>query len=160
MVRPFEARDTGAWALFRSRLWPDADPQDLARECERFARGHVLPNVATIFIAEDEASVAVGFLELSIRAFSDGCESMPVPHLEAWYVEPGARGRGFGAVLVAAAETWARSRGFSELASDTDVKNVESRRAHARCGFAEVEHLIKFRKSLHESYAPSPADSK
>ena len=49
-----------------------------------------------------------------------------------------------------AAELWARGQGFSEIASDTEVHNGASQRAHEACGFEEVERLIKFRKALEE----------
>jgi aminoglycoside 6'-N-acetyltransferase I len=90
----------------------------------------------------------VGFLELSVRDFADGCDSAPVPHVEGWYIEPPARGLALGADLMHAAETWSVERGFSELASDTEVENVASQNAHAACGFEETERLVKFRKSL------------
>jgi aminoglycoside 6'-N-acetyltransferase I len=132
----------------RSRLWPDADPEELATESRRFAEGHALPNVTAVFLAEDEASIPIGFLELSVRAFADGCDSMPVPFIEGWYVDAAARGRGKGAALMRAAEEWARANGFVEIASDTEAGNEASRRAHAACGFTEVEHAIRFRKAL------------
>jgi aminoglycoside 6'-N-acetyltransferase I len=106
-----------------------------------------VPTLEAVFIS-DEGNAATGFLELAVRPFSDGCESMPVPHVEAWYVEPHLRGRGIGRALMAAAETWAVSRGFTELASDTELSNEASVRAHLRCGFTEQERLIKFRKVL------------
>jgi aminoglycoside 6'-N-acetyltransferase I len=148
MIRVLEAADTEVWATLRSRLWPDADPQALALESRRFAEGHTLANITAVFLAEHEASNPLGFIELSVRAFADGCESMPVPHIEAWYVEPAARGKGFGKALMRAAEGWARSNGFVEIASNTEVENEGSRYAHGACGFMEVEHLVKFRKSL------------
>ena len=131
----------------RAALWPDATASDLAADTHAFVRGVPMPAIEAVFIA-DEGDAAVGFLELAVRPFSDGCESMPVPHVEAWYVEPQARGRGIGRALMAAAEGWATSRGFTELASDTEIDNVASLRAHVRCGFAEIERLIKFRKVL------------
>jgi aminoglycoside 6'-N-acetyltransferase I len=83
-----------------------------------------------------------------MRAFSDGCDSMPVPHVEGWYVEPFARRRHVGSALMQAAENWARERGFAELASDTEPWNDASLAAHARIGFQETERLVKFRKVL------------
>lgn len=115
MIRVFEAADTEVWAILRSRLWPDANPQVLALESRRFAQGHALANITAVFLAEDGVSIPVGFLELSVRAFADGCESMPVPHVEGWYVEPAARGKGFGKALMLAAEGWARSKGSLKL---------------------------------------------
>lgn len=132
----------------RARLWPDAGAAELAAEARAFVGGKAAPTLDEAFIAEDRAAAPIGFLELAVRAFSDGCTSMPVPHIEGWYVEPSARGNGAGRRLMEAAEAWARARGFSELGSDTEVHNEGSLRAHEACGFAEVERLIKFRKGL------------
>ncbi len=147
-IRPVEARDADAWAAMRVLLWPEVEPGDLLRETREFVTGVALPAVAAAFIAEDEG--LLGFIEIAVRAFSDGCDSMPVPHVEGWYVEPRARGRGAGRGLMRAAESWARSRGFSELASDTEVHNDASQRAHEACGFEEVDRLVKFRKVLRD----------
>jgi aminoglycoside 6'-N-acetyltransferase I len=155
MIRSFAKGDTEVWAAFRARLWPDADPQELALECRAFADGIPVPDITAVLIAEDEASHPIGFLELSIRASAPGCASMPIAYVEAWYVEPHARRQGVGVALMRAADNWARSRGFVELASDTDVGNEASQCAHARCDFQEVEstsgahrRFIQFRKSL------------
>ena len=147
MIRSFAPSDTGAWAAMRARLWPHAGAE-LRREAEQFAGGTPLPFVSAVFVAEDASRAPVGFLELALRSFSDGCESMPVPHVEGWYVEPAARGKGFGRALIQAAEEWSRARGYAELASDTEIDNAASLRAHEACGFDEVERLIKLRKSL------------
>ena len=149
LVRSVRPDDVAAWTMLRSRLWPAARAADLAAEASDFVAGNALPTIAAVFIAEEEAT-AVGFLELAVRSFSDGCESMPVPHVEGWYVEPLARGKGVGRALMDSAESWARERGFTELASDTEPWNERSIAAHARCGFRETERLVKFCKTLHE----------
>jgi len=145
-VRELQPAESGAWAAMRAKLWPGADAE-LARECMAFVGGIPLPHIAAVFIAQD-AGIAVGFLELALRSFSDGCQSMPVPHVEGWYVEPRARNKGAGRALMLAAEAWSLQRGYSELASDTEIDNAASLRAHQRCGFTEVERLIKLRKPL------------
>jgi aminoglycoside 6'-N-acetyltransferase I len=147
-IDAFDPSDTEQWAMLRARLWPDADPDELMRECRAFAAGMPMPTVFAVFVARDDAAGLTGFIELSVRPFSDGCDSMPVPHVEAWYVDPGVRRAGVGRALMVAAEEWARARGFTELASDTEVTNVMSLHAHERCGFSEVERLIKLRKPL------------
>jgi aminoglycoside 6'-N-acetyltransferase I len=146
-VRPVRGDDAQTWATLRARLWPAADPRELAEEAAAFLGGKNVPTIAAVFLAGND-SAALGFIELAIRSFSDGCDSMPVPHVEGWYVEPFARGRGAGRALMQAAEDWARERGFTELASDTEPWNDASLAAHARCGFQETERLVKFRKLL------------
>jgi aminoglycoside 6'-N-acetyltransferase I len=133
--------------MLRARLWPAADAEELATEAEAFLDGREVPTIAAVFLAEEEG-VPLGFLEVAMRAFSDGCDSMPVPHVEGWYVEPFARRRHVGSALMQAAENWARERGFAELASDTEPWNDASLAAHARIGFQETERLVKFRKVL------------
>lgn len=146
-IRAVRPEDAQTWLALRSRLWPSADPAELAAQCTAFIDGYEVPTIAAVFLAEDEGAT-IGFLELAMRSFSDGCDSMPVPHVEGWYVEPFARGRGVGRALMQAAEDWARAHGFAELASDTEPWNEASIAAHARFGFEETERLIKFRKVL------------
>lgn len=131
----------------RTRLWPDADRDELAREAQSYVGGSETI-LDAVLVAEDEASNPVGFVEITIRAFSDGCDSMPVPHVEGWYVEESVRGRGVGRALMRAAEDWARARGFTELASDSELDNPAAQSAHAHCGFEEVDRIVKFRKVL------------
>jgi aminoglycoside 6'-N-acetyltransferase I len=131
----------------RAKLWPQADAAELEREANDFAAGTNVPTIDAVFIAERNGR-AIGFLELSLREFSDGCDSMPVPYVEGWYVEPDARGIGVGRALMQAAEAWSIERGFTELASDTEIENEASLRAHERCGFEETERLIKLHKRL------------
>ncbi len=142
-----QSSDANAWGALRARLWREAGERELMAEARAFLDGSEVAIVAAAFIAEVE-SVPAGFIELSVRAFADGCESSPVPHVEGWYVEPFARGRGVGRAMMEAAAAWSRERGFIELASDSDLRNADSLKAHARCGFIETERLVKFRRSL------------
>jgi len=132
----------------RARLWPDADADELARECRAFVAGTKRGIVDAAFLSLNDSVQPIGFIELSVRAFSDGCDSMPVPHVEGWYVEESARGQGLGKALMRAAEEWARERGYTELASDSELNNDAAQRAHSACGFEEVDRLVKFRKPL------------
>jgi len=129
-------------------LWSSAPAADLLREARSFIAGAPETMLDAAFLAEDGAGTVVGFIEVSVRDFADGCDSMPIPHVEGWYVEPAARRQSVGRSLMNAAEAWARERGFTELASDTELHNTASQSAHGGCGFEEVERLVKFRKSL------------
>jgi aminoglycoside 6'-N-acetyltransferase I len=130
----------------RARLWPDADPGELAAEAAAFLAGTRLLVPIAAFVAT--ASAPMGFLELGVRSYANGCTSMPVPFVEGWYVEPEARGRGVGRRLMEAAEAWCRDHGYSELGSDTQLWNEASLHAHTACGFSETERVVYLRKDL------------
>jgi aminoglycoside 6'-N-acetyltransferase I len=63
-------------------------------------------------------------------------------------VDPDVRRRGYGGALLAAAENWARGRGYTEIASDALLDNSVSLEAHTRSGYEVVERIVQFRKSL------------
>lgn len=134
-----------AWIHLRSALWPD-ESEDHRQEVAAFLAGHS-PHIDQVWIAE-MGGQAVGFLEARIRPEAPGSTRGRIPYVEGWFVTPEQRGRRVGAALMAACEAWARAQGFSELASDTEVHNVLSQRAHAALGFEEVERTVAFWKSL------------
>jgi len=145
-TRPLEPRDRHIWATMRAELWPDEDSDLLGHETLLHFSGS--PLAAAVFICEDLDGAPCGFLELSLRAYAEGCTSNPVPFIEGWYVRPAARHKGAGRALVSAAENWALLRNFTEIASDTEISNAQSQGAHAALGYEEVERLVTFRKSL------------
>jgi putative acetyltransferase len=101
------------------------------------------------FIAVDDAGVAVGLAEASLRSdHVNGTASSPVAFLEGLYVVPEARRRGAARSLVENVERWARSVGCRELASDAQFENELSHTVHASLGFGETERVVYFRKEL------------
>ena len=130
----------------RRALWPDAAPGELLEEAEAYFRG--AGPLRAVFLGVGSSGEPMGMLELSLRAVAEGCRTTPVPYVEGWYVVAQARRRGIGRELMAAAETWARERGYTEIASDALVDNLPSERAHQALGFVEVERAIHFRKDL------------
>jgi aminoglycoside 6'-N-acetyltransferase I len=145
-LRPLELKDRRAWAEMRAALWPDADPSELAHETVKHFAG--VKAADEIFVAEDVSGRLLGFLELSLRVYAEGCTSSPVPYVEGWYVIAESRHTGVGRRLVEAAENWSRLRGFTEMGSDAGLKNDMSRAAHEALGFEEVERIVCYRKPL------------
>ncbi len=145
-VRPIEARDRQAWADMRAALWPEEDADELAHETITHFAGKQVEEA--VLVAEAVDGNLIGFLELGLRDYAEGCRSSPVPFVEAWYVAAEARHRGTGRALVEAAERWALTRGFTEIASDTQTDNGASQEAHAALGFEEASRIVCFRKSL------------
>jgi aminoglycoside 6'-N-acetyltransferase I len=144
-VRTLQPMDRAAWARLRAALWPEATPEEHAREMDEIL-GH--PERDAVFVSPGAGGRLLGFVEVSLRRYAEGCDTSPVGYLEGWYVAPSARRQGIGRALVAAAEAWARAKGCSEMASDTQIDNERSQMVHARLGYAEVERQVCFRKAL------------
>lgn len=153
-VRVVTSQDRVAWARMRHRLWPEHSFEELLRDADSLLasekrgdfRRASMP--ATVLIAHLADGAAVGFAEVDLRPYADGCRSSPVGYLEGWYVESEHRRKGIGAVLVRAAERWAAELGCEEMASDTGLENSVSQRAHRTLGYHEVERLVHFRRAL------------
>ena len=145
-IRPIGPGDIGSWCRLRQALWPDAVEGELLQEATAYFDG--ASDLEAVFLAEAPSGEPLGMLEVSLRPFADGCRTTPVPYIEGWYVVPEARRRGVGRDLMAAATSWARARGYPEIASDTVLGNLAGERAHLALGFEEVERAIRFRKDL------------
>lgn len=140
-IRPLRPEDLPAYLPLRAALWPEGG--DDVEEVERF----LADAEQAAFVAEVEGRL-VGFVEVSLRPYAEGCHTRPVGYLEGWYVAPGWRGRGIGRALVKAAEDWARGKGCREMASDTELGNFLGQEAHRRLGYQEVERIVCFQKDL------------
>lgn len=130
------------WRNMRAALYGE-DPS-LLPEIEDYFTGTSSMVAAFIALAE----VPVGFLELGLRNYAEGCITSPVAYVEGLYVEKDYRRRRIGAALIEAAEDWAKLQGHEELASDTQLGNDASLTAHQAYGFREVERIICLRKEL------------
>jgi aminoglycoside 6'-N-acetyltransferase I len=146
VIRPVQETDRASWARMRDALWPSPASAH-ADAIDRFLAGAAREPLCVLMAFDDQGD-AIGVIELSIRAYAEGCATDRVAFVEGWYVEPGVRGTGVGAALIGAAETWARSRRCTELASDAEVDNLSSAAAHLAVGFVEAGVVRCFMKSL------------
>jgi len=160
-VRPIRKQDAAEWERMRLALWPST-PGEHAHEIAMFfderseckldraqqVREGDRSDPAEVLIAWDDSGCPVGFAEMSIRPYAEGCYSGRVAYLEGWFVDESYRGRGIGSALVAAVEEWGRTQGCTELGSDTTIDNDSSAAAHRAIGFEEVDRIICFRKPL------------
>jgi len=144
-IRELGKSDREEWLRMRCELWPGQEVS-FVKEVDRFYSGSLIEPQA-VLVAE-EAGKLVGFAELSIRPCAEGCHTQRIGYLEAWYVDVQARRRGIGRALVIAGEDWARSRGCSEFASDSELCNDISAKAHLALGFEEVATIRCFRKTI------------
>ena len=147
-IRPVVGADRDEWSRMRGRLYPDLDPQEIDDWFESAESGGTHLVGVAVLVADRGDGRLAGFVEIGSRNYAEGCETTPVAFLEGWYVDPDVRRTGLGSQLVEAAESWAREHGYAELASDTELENEISLRAHLSLGFEEVERQICFRKRL------------
>ena len=86
-IRLATKADADAWLAMRAALWPDAKEDELRLEVARYFVAHGEPMLPhCVFVAEDHGTL-VGMLELSLRPYVDGCDSSPVPFIEAFVNE-------------------------------------------------------------------------
>ena len=143
-IRPYTDADWPEWLRMSVALFYE----HTAAELEPDMRAFRARSDANVFVAErDDGSVA-GFVEVGSRPYADGCHTSPVGYIEAWYVDHDVRRHGFGRALLGAAEAWARTLGYREMASDASLDNTESHLAHNRSGYQEVDRVVQFRKLL------------
>lgn len=144
-MRPAEPRDADAWLSMRRLLWPEGE-QDHAPEIEAYFAGPT-PRWSCL-VAVDDAERVVGFVEVGLRGYAEGCSTSPVGYLEGIFVQDAHRRSGVARELVRAAEAWARGCGCTEMASDRLLENEVSGRFHEALGYEEVERIVCFRRSL------------
>ena len=143
-IRRTTYADKAEWHRMRHGLWPEAPSEYLALDLD-----DLLDDEDTaIFMAFNEHGQPVGFIEVSLRSFAEGCETSPVGYIEAWFVGELVRGQNLGRDLVQVAEQWALEKGCSEMASDTWLDNEASIAAHLRMGYHEADRLVHFVKRL------------
>jgi aminoglycoside 6'-N-acetyltransferase I len=143
-VRQMGLADRERWVRLRAALWPDEVDEVHGKDVDAL----LASEAGFGFVAEHEDGAAIGFAEITIRPFANGCDSRPVPFLEGIWVDTSCRRQGIGARLVEHIEAFVMARGFSEIGSDALLENHASHAAHRGWGFAETERVVYFRKLL------------
>jgi len=147
-IRTVKQSDRMEWIRMRARLYSNPNPQEIDDWFDAAESGGT-PQVGVAVIVADRGDGSLaGFVEIGTRNYAEGCGTSPVAYLEGWYVDPDIRRSGLGTRLLLAAESWALTNGFSEMASDAELGNDVSLQAHLASGFEEVERQICFKKRL------------
>ena len=143
-IRRAEKTDLSILAGLACALWPDHTAAEMGEEF-----GQITANPDAVVYLALEDGTAVGFAQCQLRHdYVEGTESSPVGYLEGIYVAENFRKQGIAKVLLAACESWAKTRGCTEFASDCALTNTESLRFHLNVGFEEANRIICFAKKL------------
>ena len=144
MIRKAESKDLYILSELACQLWPDHTVEEMRSE---FADTIAKPDAA-FFLACVE-NVPIGFAQCQLRHdYVEGTDSSPVGYLEGIYVADEYRQQGFARELLSACETWAKSIGCTEFASDCELENTQSLQFHLSVGFEEANRIICFTKKL------------
>ncbi len=144
-VRKLEEKDIGDWFRLRKHLWNEISDEEHKSEMSDIYEHF---ETQLVLVAETSLGKLIGFLEASIRPFVEDCHSENVGYLEGWWIEPDYRLNGIGRKLVKTAENWAREKGCSEMASDSEIGNEVSLEAHLKLGYEETSRLVHLCKDL------------
>ena len=142
-IREILPADRTLWAEMRHRLWPEESPAEHLAYLERVLKDGLLGAYVAM-----SGGAPVGFAEIGVRPYANGCEQQPVAFLEGIWVAPTARRGGIARDRITHVSAALRARGFSELGSDALLANTASHAAHHDWGFAETERVVYFRKPL------------
>ena len=144
MIRKAENRDLHILSDLACQLWPDHTVEEMRLEFSEI----ITKNDAAFFLAYAEET-AIGFAQCQLRYdYVEGTDSSPVGYLEGIYVAEEYRKHGVARELLAACESWAKSKGCTEFASDCELENTQSLEFHLNVGFEEANRIICFTKKL------------
>lgn len=145
-VRKMKSSDLSYWIEMRALLWPNCPKEKHIQEILEQLNS---PLSLQAFIVEDQND-PIGFLEAAIHQHAHK-QFGQSGYIEGWFVKDLYRMRGFGKILIEAAEKWTAEMGYSQIASDTEDFNVGSIVAHGKLGYIEqyrADGEVKFLKSL------------
>lgn len=144
-IRPATAADESilrrlAQRLAETGMPPWRDPDKMAAFHERSTEQIVHSAEQwhyheMVLVAEAAVEGVLGFIHL--LGDRSGLTGEPQGYISALAVAAEAEGRGVGRALLAAAEAWARKRGFRMLTLDTFGANWRAREFYAWLGFQE-----------------------
>lgn len=145
VIRPVGKKDLNEWFRLRKLLWDESSDDEHRTEMLDI---YEHSETQLVLAAETDDGKLVGFLEASIRPFVEDCHTDHVGYLEGWFVEKEFRRHSIGRKLVQSAEQWARTKGCTEMASDSEPGNNTSLQAHLKLGYDISSRLIHLRKDL------------
>lgn len=144
MIRKAEMSDVLTVAALACRLWPEHTAEEMQAEMEE-----LLAKPDAAFFLAYAGQTAIGFAQCQLRCdYVEGTDSSPVGYLEGIYVAEDCRKQGIAKDLLTACESWAKSKGCTEFASDCELNNTKSLQFHLSVGFEEANRIICFTKKL------------
>jgi GNAT superfamily N-acetyltransferase len=96
----------------------------------------------SVLVAEEAPGKTLGYVFTSTR--EDYFTHERHAHVEVLAVEPAAQHQGIGRLLMDAAESWARGRGYRRITLNVFAQNERARQMYERLGYLpETIHYLK-----------------
>lgn len=144
MVKIAQENDVKILADLAVRLYTDSTVEDLEKE---FCQNILSEDIR--FYLKYENDLPIGFAQVNLRYdYVEGSETNPVGYLEGIYIKEAVRGKGYAKELLKECETWAKSKGCKQFASDCEIDNLNSYKFHKAVDFEECNRIICFIKNL------------
>jgi GNAT superfamily N-acetyltransferase len=140
-VRPMVAGDAPEVARLATQLGYPSSGLQIEKRWETVCSS---PD-AKALVATDPQDIVLGWIHVFATRM---LESDSVAEIGGLVVDEGARGRGIGTILVAAAEAWAIEHGFSAVTVRSNVIRKEAHAFYQRLGYDVQKSQVKFRKTL------------
>jgi len=122
-------------------LWPDNNFEDLFEESKKSNN--------TFYFGGIIKEKLIGFIQISIRyEYVNGSSTSPLGYIEGIYVLNEYQRCGYGRKLIEFACSFIKEKGYSEIASDVLIDNIESQEFHQKVGFSETERTIYYIRKL------------
>lgn len=136
--------DLNTLACLAAMMWTDHTVEELEKE---FAE--IMEKGSSAFFIIRENGLPLGFAQCQLRRdYVEGTDSSPVGYLEGIFVKEEYRKRGYAHRLLTECESWAKTQGCTEFASDCELHNTTSLKFHLSMGFEEANRIICFTKKL------------
>ena len=140
-IRAMAAADVAAAAGLASQLGYPSTSEQVGR---RFSAIQTTAD-SQVLVAADESGAVIGWIHIFGNRL---LESEPDAEIGGLVVDESVRGRGVGSALVAAAESWARERGYAVVSVRSNVVRREAHEFYQERGYGVVKTQVKFRKTL------------
>ena len=138
---PIYRTDFTAWEQMRKAIYSSVDDKLNRQEMENIFDSD---EWSCQFI-EEESGQKIGLVEVSARNIVDGCLSSPVAYLEGLYLKPKYRNQGIGKQVVQMIMRWCSENGFTELATDTELRNEKAQHFYMSLGFKETDRVVEYK---------------
>ncbi|XOV91366.1 MAG: GNAT family N-acetyltransferase [Bacteroidota bacterium] len=143
--REFEAADFDMLLAMGKKLWPDFEASELG---ELLMETSKATSNKQIWLARTPDKY-LGFAIFSIRTdYVEGAVKSPTGYLEGIFVEEESRLKGVAKSLFLLGEQWCKSKGCTQIGSDTWITATDSRQFHQQIGFWEEEEVVHFLKNI------------